>query len=136
MPSYVLNHRGGNRLHFPHFSTDQPLQQARRHARYLSDHLKQKLGLTVPVTAVVALPGWFVERASVSDVWVINPKRGNVLKSQLNKPLIRDNHLIRIANHLESVARSVKPASKKMDPDAVDNYDFWMNPRHIDPKID
>ena len=62
-------------LHFPHISTSLPLKQAGIHAKYVEKYLQKRAGLRVPVKAVVALPGWFIEGQG-GDVEIINPKRG------------------------------------------------------------
>jgi hypothetical protein len=39
-----------------------PLQQAERNARWLSNHLTKKTGENVSIQALIVLPGWFVEQ--------------------------------------------------------------------------
>ncbi|MEJ8567935.1 nuclease-related domain-containing protein [Elongatibacter sediminis] len=125
----------GKQLLFPHFQTAAPLNQACRHARYVQESIVRNLGLKVPVTPVVALPGWFIDRRTRSDVWIINPKRGGTLATQVRKGVISPEHATLIANYVESVARSVPAGSKKMDPDATKYYDFWNNRRFEDRKL-
>lgn len=126
----------GRFLKFPHKEDNDSIEQAKRHAKYLHRHIKEKLGLHVVVTPVVALPGWFVEWKGASDVWVINPKRGYYLKKAVNKGVLKPDEVARIASHLESVARSVRPGSKKLDPNASEHYDFWMNPKYKPPAVE
>jgi hypothetical protein len=125
----------GNELTFPHFRTSEPLEQARCHAKHVQESIRKNLGITVPVKPVVALPGWYVERSSHSDVWIINPKRGGALASQVQKSVIPPDQTALIANYIESVARSVPAGSRKMDPDAAKHYDFWNNRRFEERKL-
>src|SRR5690606_37340526 len=40
----------GGKLHFPHHVTQAPIQQAKRHAEYVSEFLVRKTGKNYPVT--------------------------------------------------------------------------------------
>ncbi|MBE0418308.1 MAG: NERD domain-containing protein [Coriobacteriia bacterium] len=53
-----------------------PIVQARAARDWVRDLLHETTGRRFPVRAVVAVPGWFVERSNgpKSDVWVLNPK--------------------------------------------------------------
>jgi len=126
----------GNSLKFPYNEVTEPLVQARRHAKYLHQHIKEKLNIDTAVRPVVALPGWFVQWTGGSDVMVVNPKRGHYLKKELSKEVLKSGDVALIAGHFESVARSVRPGSKKLDPNAAEHYDFWMNPRYKPPSVD
>ena len=122
----------GKCLHFPHFSTAAPCEQARRHAKFLQQTLEKKCGACLPVVPVVALPGWFVEcdkGSRASAVMVVNPKRGRALQSWLGEELQDKTQRNRLVEHLASVACSITPASRRANPDAADHYDFWHNPR-------
>lgn len=126
----------GTKLRFPNDRTRvEPLEQARLHAKQTCEAIKKNLGIDLPVTPVVALPGWFVERTGRSDVWVINPKRGGALAAQVKKSVIQPEQAERIANYIESVARSVPAGSKRMDPDAAKYYDFWNSRRFEERKL-
>jgi len=122
----------GERLKFPHFTSDQPCKQALRHAEFLQKTLERKVGACFPVTAVVALPGWFVKHENKvrgSRLMVINPHRGKALRAwigELQDKSLRD----RLAAHLASVACSIEPRSRIDDPTATEKFDFWMNPRY------
>jgi hypothetical protein len=66
----------GETLHFPHFASKRPLQQARRQAEWLRAYLHSTLRSNFPVVATVALPGWWIDspRSLPSDaVRVFNP---------------------------------------------------------------
>jgi len=67
----------GRALDFGSWQETKPLEQAARQAHWLAGYLKKSTGKAYEVTAVLALPGWFVEpTARIEDdmVRVINPK--------------------------------------------------------------
>jgi len=53
----------GKELRFPGWVETEPLEQARRQARWLASFLASGAGDTVPVIPVLAFPGWYVEMA-------------------------------------------------------------------------
>ena len=126
----------GKKLKFPHFTTSAPLEQSTRHAKYLKQSISENTGLDIKVTPVVALPGWYIKRTDRSAVWIINPKRGGPLHQAVMKNEISSADLARVANYVETVARSVPASSKKMDPDASKYYDFWNNQKFKPKKIE
>lgn len=72
----------GRQLEFPEWTETKPLEQASRQAKWLADYLQKATGESYPVTAVLALPGWYIERiAPISPgmVQVINPKNSGWL---------------------------------------------------------
>lgn len=115
------------KLHFPHCNTDCPIKQAQRHASHLGKFLARRTGKVVPVSAVVALPGWYVEQKEKTEFMVINPKRGGGLRYRVSRSLIDQADLVVIANAIEDFARSVRSATDTSDPDANKKYDFWLN---------
>jgi len=122
---YEVTHSRG-RLFFPHVTTSQPLDQAKCHADYLSEFIRSKVGLTVRVTPVVALPGWMVKDDG-SETLVINPKRGAMLRSKVQRKNISSNEAALIAERIEEFARDVNAKSDMVDPDGADKYDFFSN---------
>lgn len=64
----------GTVLKFPRHEEIEPIEQARLNAKTLSKWLSQATGEHTPVNAIVAIPGWWVERTGRSDVNVLNPK--------------------------------------------------------------
>ncbi|UCC13987.1 MAG: NERD domain-containing protein [Gammaproteobacteria bacterium] len=64
----------GHRLSFPSHSDTGYLDKAGRQAKWLSNWLRARLGEDVPVTPVLSLPGWFVDRRGDGSVSVVNPK--------------------------------------------------------------
>lgn len=61
----------GQTLLFPDFNTSAPVAQAQRQGRWLQRHLRERLGMDIPVIPAVALPGWFVE--TDGEVWRTAP---------------------------------------------------------------
>ena len=50
----------GESLQFPFFKDAEPIEQAKRNAKWLANYLGKKTGETVWVEPLVVLPGWFV----------------------------------------------------------------------------
>lgn len=79
----------GRQLQFPDWVETKPIEQANRQAKWLTDYLRNATGEHFPVTAVLALPGWFVENtARITDdmVRVINPKKSQWLLLPEKRP--------------------------------------------------
>jgi hypothetical protein len=68
---YVVEHLNGELL-FPGWKETEPLDQTRRNARWLEKWLTSAVGESVSVKPVLAIPGWWIERKSPSDVAIIN----------------------------------------------------------------
>lgn len=102
-------------LVLPHGRTNRPIEQAKVHAKWLRQEIKRRFELSVPVQAVVALPGWMINGGFDDDCWVINPKRGNALRNSVTKSKIEPEEVTRIAAWVEDLARSVAPKSKEFD---------------------
>lgn len=74
-PSHHVSY-DGKTLVFPDFATGEPIEQASRQAQWLRRVLRDALGREVPVSPVVALPGWFVVRSEEgkrAEVQVFTP---------------------------------------------------------------
>jgi len=102
-------------LILPHARTGQPIQQAKTHAKWLRNEIHRRFGLSTPVRAVVALPGWMVKGGFDGDCWVVNPKGGNSLRGAVTKSLISESEIQMISAWVEDLARSVAPKSKEFD---------------------
>ena len=130
-------HFDGRALRFPDRVTDEPIEQARRHATHLREAIRRRHGFEIPVVPVVALPGSFVESVPYeeSGVLVVNPKLAKVLRSWLGQRGDRARADL-VARYLDSVVRSISPGSRRTDPDAAERYDRWMNLRAREPSLD
>ena len=129
----------GRRLCFPDGATDQPIEQARRHAAHVREAIRRECGFECRVTPVVALPGWFVDAVPCEPdgVLVVNAKRARALRPWIGRrqdPETR-RRMNRVACHLDAVARSVAPGSRRTDPDGARYHDRWMNPKVQAPML-
>ena len=111
----------GHVLAFPKRSTSEPLEQAQRHAQWLSVWATGSVGGMVCVTPVLALPGWFVDRTGRSPVMVYS---GRALGSLLNTPSkqpLSELDVERIAHQVEQRCRTAgPPLNGAAPPRAVD----------------
>ncbi len=99
----------GRRLEFPGWTETKPLEQAGRQARWLANYLREATGERLPVFAVLALPGWFIENtARITDdmVRVINPKKSQWMLLPAKRPVLLDAAAIqRAAFAIEKLAQ-------------------------------
>ncbi len=99
----------GRQLEFPGWTETLPLEQASRQARWLANYLREATGERLPVFAVLALPGWFIENtARITDdmVRVINPKKSQWLLLPEKRPALLDSAAIqRAAFAIEKLAQ-------------------------------
>lgn len=117
----------GKRIIFPTFGTTKPVEQAKRHAKWLRQHLSENIGLEINVIPVVALPGWWVIPPKSSyEVLVINPKNSCLL-NLLGKPRYESNRK-RVVESIQELASFGVAKSKITDPDFAKHFD-WMNRR-------
>lgn len=100
----------GKVLQFPDWVEREPIEQARRQAKWLAKWLTSAVGEKVHVKPVVALPGWFVERLARNDVTVINGKEAHILLKGEPGVTLADSLVGRIAHQLEQRCRDVEPA--------------------------
>jgi hypothetical protein len=101
----------GEKLQFPTWNETEPVEQARRQAKWLGDELSKSVGEPTQCAAVLALPGWYITVTRRSDVRVLNPKNFRFLLEQKTNGL--SSALIdRIAYQLEQKCRNVSPAFK------------------------
>lgn len=101
----------GKTLRFPDWTSDKPIAQAQRQARWLGEWLSGATGERTEVTPVLALPGWFVERKGRGAVIVLSGPdlQKHLLKARDAQPLSTEQ-MARIAHQLEQRCRNVKPA--------------------------
>ncbi len=99
----------GKRLNFPGWSEIEPLEQATRQAKWLENWLSNAVGERVVVKAVLALPGWYVDRKARSDVVMISGKNATGTFSKLSHASLSEEMTKRIAHQLEQRCRDVEP---------------------------
>lgn len=119
----------GDVLVTPNGRAKKPVQQALVHAKWLRDEIQRRFSLSVPVRAVLAFPGWMVEKAFENECWAINPKRGNALRHAVTQNKIEDKDVILIASWIEDLARSIVPKSKMFDSGGDKLFDSNGKPR-------
>lgn len=99
----------GQALHFPGWDERAPIEQAERQAQWLCKWLRSAVGEMVPVVAVVAVPGWFINQTRPAQVLVYSGKRPEkVFPSYVGKPL-EPAMIQRIAHQVEAKCRDVAP---------------------------
>jgi hypothetical protein len=99
----------GQVLRFPTWTTAEPLDQARRQADWLAKWLTKATGESVSALAVLALPGWFVDRVGRGDVRVYNGKELDGLLRAKGTQLLGEHTLQRVVHQLDQRCRTVAP---------------------------
>ena len=95
------------RLEFPGWVETKPLEQAKRSAVWLGKWLSSAIGEPVSVTPVLALPGWYIERRSRSDVAVINGKSPQGYFKNSGATAITEKQVLQIKHQLDARCRDV-----------------------------
>jgi hypothetical protein len=98
----------GSALEFPWGRETFGIEDARRRADYLSRWLAKKLQVPCPVTAVLALPGWFVKRIKPSDLRVVSGREICQLFRRNSPAAVLDANMIgAVAALLDEKCRNV-----------------------------
>ncbi|HWU97096.1 MAG TPA: nuclease-related domain-containing protein, partial [Oxalicibacterium sp.] len=110
----------GKMLNFPSHKETKPVEQVRRNAKWLKDWLAKASAERVDVRPVLALPGWWVENKTRSDVLLVSGKniRGFLKNSTTGTPL-NPEQMQRIVHQIEQRCRDVEPSGypqKKISP--------------------
>ncbi len=95
------------RLEFPGWVETKPLEQAKRSAVWLGKWLSSAIGEHVSVTPVLALPGWYIERRSRSEVAVINGKSPQSYFKNSGATAITEKQVLQIKHQLDARCRDV-----------------------------
>ncbi|MGD0238192.1 MAG: nuclease-related domain-containing protein [Syntrophorhabdales bacterium] len=103
----------GKALHFPGSVETEPLHQARRQARWLSRWLTDALAESIPVHAVLALPGWYILRKKWTDVLLLNGRDYWAITTQRTGTPLSKALAQRIGFQLERLCRDVEPKTYK-----------------------
>jgi hypothetical protein len=99
----------GDSLKFPGSVQNEPLFQARRQAKWVSNWLSKAMAEPVLVFPVLALPGWFIERRKWKDVILLNGKDYRAIATQRTGAVLSDSLVKRISARLEELCRDVEP---------------------------
>ena len=123
----------GSSLKFPRFTSKKPVDQASSHAKHISSLVREQCDADFPVTAVVCLPGWFVQpkpSQQTYSVKVINPKGNGI---EYFSPMVNSENphpqFAKVLSHIEGLARSVPLQKKPTDANAAKHFDFWLRPK-------
>lgn len=98
----------GSTLRFPTWTESAPLAQAQRQARWLGQWITSAVGASVGARAVLAIPGWYVDRQASGPVLIFNGK-GPQFLLRSNRSTLTDEMVQRIAHQIEQRCRTVKP---------------------------
>lgn len=97
------------KLRFPNFEHTKAIEQARDQGKWLAKFVSKSVGKAIPVTPVVALPGWYIERGRHDgSVPVYNPVNGEKLIT--NRPKVLDEQTVQqIAYQVDQRCRDLDP---------------------------
>lgn len=100
----------GGCLRFPGWIETRPIEQARANAVWLSRWLTKAVGADVAVSAVVLLPGWWVERTGRGDVAVGNAKEiEQIVERHADSRRMTDQLCAQIVHQLDQRCRNLQP---------------------------
>ena len=124
-------------LVFPHFTTAEPIEQAKRHANQLRNLLFRKTGIKYPVFPIIALPGWSIVNAceKKKGFLVVNPKRGAGLERYMSTERIARDDINKAFTIIDAVARSVSTQTNIPDPVAKKNCSSLLNCKPQESKL-
>lgn len=97
-------------LRFPDTTWRIPASQLETQRRLLSRELSERVGETVTVDSVLALPGWHVERRGKMTVPVINPRNPQPFFSGKRANKLTAKQMKCIAYQLDQICRQIRPA--------------------------
>jgi hypothetical protein len=101
----------GVSLAFPGWTETEPIEQAQRQAKWLSQELARAVGEAVHVFAVLALPGWYVSESRRGAVRVLNPRNFHFLLEE-KRPALTPKQIQQIAYQVEQRCRDIRPVHK------------------------
>ena len=90
-----------NKLIFPDKEETAPIKQAKRQAKWLSRFISQKIGRKISVTAVLALPGWFLEIKQKPQNLLLTNGHNLDFLVKYNQEVINKNIMILIKDIIE-----------------------------------
>jgi hypothetical protein len=102
----------GKQLIFPTWVETKPLEQAKRQAGSLQKWLSSAVGEQVEVKAILAIPGWYIERTSNQGIIVINGKNPLTIIGKTNGIEFNKKLIAQISHQLDQRCRTVKPQAK------------------------
>jgi hypothetical protein len=109
---YKVEHIDGE-LVFPGWKETAPLEQARRNALWLAKWLTSAVGEPISVKPVLAIPGWWIERKSPSDVAIVNGKNTSAYFTKTRSAELSDKLVRQIVHQLDQRCRDVETRAYK-----------------------
>ncbi len=95
----------GKKLHWPWGAESQDIEQARMNAKTLSEWLTDAVGEKVQASAILTLPGWWIERKAPCDgVQILNPKE-IIRVCDSNDVKLNEARIRQICHHLDQKCR-------------------------------
>ncbi|MDD5759216.1 MAG: nuclease-related domain-containing protein [Desulfobulbaceae bacterium] len=104
----------GQMLQFPTWREQKPIEQAKRQATWLSNWLTSAVGEKIPVTPVLALAGWFIERKQ-KGLLIYNGKNPSFLAKMPTESPFSPEMTQRIAHQIEQRCRNVAPQAYRKE---------------------
>ncbi|MEW6764810.1 MAG: nuclease-related domain-containing protein [Pseudomonadota bacterium] len=95
-------------LRFPHGVETQPIEQAKRQAKWLSKWLTSATGMSVEAAPALALPGWFVEHKERPSMLVFNGKNPRTLFAKVGNQRLGEQEITQICHQLRQHCSSVE----------------------------
>ena len=113
-------------LVFPHCTTSEPIEQAKRHASQVREFLFKKTGVKYPVFPIIATPGWSVDYLDEpkKGFLVVNPKRSEGLERYMHTRRIAIDDLKSAFTVIDEVARSASSHTDITDADASEKHSY------------
>jgi hypothetical protein len=102
----------GSALRFPTWIETGPLAQAQKQAKWFEQWVCSAIGAPAAVTAVLAIPGWYIERKARGSILIYNGKSPSFLLRRTGAPLSAEM-MQRIAHQIDQRCRTVKPTYSK-----------------------
>lgn len=102
----------GEKLNFPGWVETKPIAQAKRQAKWLQKWISEATGENIPVTPVLAIPGWFITRKISSNLKIYNGKHSSFLAK--SSPSITSKQIQVISFQIEQKCRDIKAMSYKI----------------------
>lgn len=102
----------GEILHFPEYSTAEPLEQAKRNAKTLQDWLIKTTKPGLFVTPIVVIPGWWIETEGDCFKNVVQPTKNlaSRVPNLAQGRRLREEEVRLIAGRIEAHCRNVEGA--------------------------
>ncbi len=97
----------GSAILWPRGPDTQPVQQVLNNARWLEKRIRSELGITTKVSAIIAIPGWFVHPGPEEPVLVTNGKGATMVVRRQTKGSLSPEEENLIVRHLSGLCRDV-----------------------------